>query len=431
MEMRRRKNCYKSFSLRRTMNTLTSVVLLSLLVALSQAGFHTINATWWANITLVGPSDIPVTWYDSTGLQFCDGSTVKNPQIRHSCNDQNLTLIHVNKTHERTYMGYNRQSTHKEDYKVIVIPPRPVTVKPQSGPEYVNVNMGENKTLVGPPGIPVSWFNQDGLQFCIGDKVLHPEFNHTCDMQNLTLLFINLTHDGAYLGYNRQGTERTWYEVVVSDGFPKSEEMKVEEHSKETEQKQTGQKQSNHKQGGQKETSQKKTNDTQKPSRRRPSKLKPNTPDTKLITATSGSNVTLVGPAGKVTWYDDDLKRPCETGYKLDCKCDNQNLTLINVTKLYEGVYYGTNDKSDSKRYRIKVNTTNSQSVKIQPYTIPTTPENNHKFELQIDSNQDNDKIPSTTVAIVVGVIAGFVTLIIVFYATSAAASVPGHTITW
>lgn len=401
------------------MNTVIRIVLLSLLVAFSQAGFHTINATWWDNITLVGPSDIPVTWYDSTGLQFCDGSTVKNPQIRHSCNDQNLTLIHVNKTHERTYMGYNKQSTHKEDYKVIVIPPPPATVKPQPGPEYVYVNMGENKTLVGPPGTPVTWFNQDGLQFCIGDKVLHPEFNHTCDMQNLTLLFINLTHDGAYLGYNRQGTQRTWYEVVVSDGFPKSGEMKIEEQSKETEQKQTvqkqnEQKQSGHKQGGEKETSQKKANDKQKPSHRRPSKLKPNTPDTKLITVSSGSNLTLVGPDGKVTWYDDDLKRPCEPGYKLECKCDIQNLTLINVTKLCEGVYYGSNDKSQSKRYRVKVNTTNSQSVKIQPYTRPTTPDKNHRFELQIDSNQDNDKIPSTTVAIVVGVIAGFITLIIV-----------------
>lgn len=404
------------------MNTVIRIVLLSLLVAFSQAGFHTINATWWANITLVGPSDTPVTWYDKQGMQFCDGNTVKNPQIRHECNEQNLTLIHVNKTHERTYMGYNSRSTHKEDYEVIVIPPPPATVKPQPGPEYVYVNMGENKTLVGPPGIPVTWYDGEGNKFCDGEKVEHAEFNHTCDVQNLTLLFINLTHDGAYLGYNHQGTKRTWYEVVVLDGFPKSGEMKVEEqsreteqkHTGETEQKQTGQKQSVQKQGGQKETSQKKTSDKQKPSHRRPSKLKPNTPDTKLITVTSGSNVTLVGPAGKVTWYDDDLKRPCEPGYKLRCKCDNQNLTLINVTKLYEGVYYGTNDRGNSKRYRVKVNTTNSQSVKIQPYTRPTTPENNHKFELQIDSNQDNDKIPSTTVAIVVGVIAGFITIIVV-----------------
>lgn len=404
------------------MNTLTSVVLLSLLVAISQAGIINLNVSWGMNLTLVGPSDLPVTWYDGKGMQFCDGNTIKNPQIKHSCDQQNLTLLNADKSHERTYLGYRHDSKGKVDYKVTVIPPPPATVKPQPGPEYVYVNMGENKTLVGPPGIPVTWFNQDGLQFCNGNEVLHPEFNHTCDMQNLTLLFINLTHDGAYLGYNHKGTKRTWYEVVVSDGFPKSGEMKVEEQSRETEQKQageteqkqTGQKQSVQKQGGQKETSQKKTSDKQKPSHRRPSKLKPNTPDTKLITVTSGSNVTLVGPAGKVTWYDDDLKRPCEPGYKLVCKCDNQNLTLINVTKLYEGVYYGTNDKSDSKRYRVKVNTTNSQSVKIQPYTRPTTPEKNHKFELQIDSNQDNDKIPSTTVAIVVGVIAGFITLIIV-----------------
>lgn len=404
------------------MNTLTSVVLLSLLVAFSQAGFHTINATWWANITLVGPSDIPVTWYDSTGLQFCDGSTVKNPQIRHSCNEQNLTLIHVNKTHERTYMGYNKQSTHKEDYKVIVIPPPPATVKPQPEPEYVFIYIGENKTLEGPQGTPVTWFNQDGKKFCEGEKVYHPEYNHTCDKQNLTLLFVNFTHDGAYLGYNYQGTQRTHYEVTVLDLFPNSGQMKIGDHSEETEQKdEQKSKHSEHhngqKQGGQKETSQTKVSDRRKTGQKRPSKLKPATVETMLVTVPVGSNLTLVGPKpeGKVTWFDGDLKRPCEPNYRLRHECNNQNLTLINVTKEHEGTYYGTNDKDESKRYRVKVNTTNSQSVKIQPYTRQTTPDQEHKFELQFETNENDDsKIPSTTVAIVVGVIAGFITLIIV-----------------
>lgn len=404
------------------MNTLTSVVLLSLLVAFSQAGFHTINATWWANITLVGPSDTPVTWYDSTGLQFCDGSTVKNPQIRHSCNDQNLTLIHVNKTHERTYMGYNKQSTHKEDYKVIVIPPPPATVKPQPEPEYVFIYIGENKTLEGPQGTPVTWFNQDGKKFCEGDKVYHPEYNHTCDKQNLTLLFVNFTHDGAYLGYNYQGTQRTHYEVTVLDLFPNSGQMKIGDHSEETEQKDEqkskhGEHHNVQKQGGQKETSQTKVSDRRKTGQKRPSKLKPATVETMQVTVPVGSNLTLVGPKpeGKVTWFDGDLKRPCEPNYRLRHECNNQNLTLINVTKDYEGTYYGTNDKDESKRYRVKVNTTNSQSVKIQPYTRQTTPEQNHKFELQFETNENDDsKIPSTTVAIVVGVIAGFITIIIV-----------------
>lgn len=401
------------------MNTVIRIVLLSLLVAFSQAGFHTINATWWANITLVGPSDIPVTWYDKTGLQFCDGSTVKNPQIRHSCNDQNLTLIHVNKTHERTYMGYNKQGTHKEDYKVIVIPPPPATVKPQPDPENVFVYMGNNVTLVGPPGIPVSWYYHNGTQLCDGDKILYPEFNHTCDKQNLTLLFVNFTHDGGYLGYNHQGTQRTQYEVIVLDRFPNSGQMKFEEQSEETEQKHNEQNKAGQKQDGQKhgiDTDQKRVNDRQKASQKRPSRRRPtNTPETKQLTVPIGSNLTLVGPDGKVTWYDGDLDRPCEKqNYKLPHQCTTQNLTLINVTKSHEGTYYGTNDKDQSKRYRVKVNTTNSQAVKIQPYTRPTTPDQKHKFELQIDPNQDNDKIPSTTVAIVVGVISGFITLIII-----------------
>ncbi|AFK92267.1 CR1-beta [Human adenovirus 20] len=398
------------------MNTVIRIVLLSLLVAFSQAEFHTINATWWDNITLVGPSDIPVTWYDSTGLKFCDGSTVKNPQIRHSCNEQNLTLIHVNKTHERTYMGYNKQSTHKEDYKVIVIPPPPATVKPQPEPEYVFIYIGDNKTLEGPPGPPVTWFNQDGKKFCEGERVYHPEYNHTCDKQNLILLFVNFTHDGAYLGYNYQGTQRTQYEVTVLDLFPNSGQMKIEEHSEETEQK-NGQKQNEEQKHGDQKTSQTKVNDRRKAAQKRPSKLKPATIETMLVTVTAGSNLTLVGPKpeGKVTWFDGDLKRPCEPNYRLRHECNTQNLTLINVTKGYEGTYYGTNDKDEGKRYRVKVNTTNSQAVKIQPYTRPTTPDQNHKFEMQIENGNDESKIPSTTVAIVVGVIAGFITLIIVF----------------
>nr|BAC87853.1 E3A4 20.3k [Human adenovirus D8] len=371
------------------MNTLTSVVLLSLLVAFSEAGIINLNVSWGINLTLVGPLDLPVTWYDGKGMQFCDGNTIKNPQIKHSCNQQNLTLLNADKSHERTYLGYRHDSKGKVDYKVTVIPPPSTTRKPLSQPHYVTVTMNHNMTLVGPLNLPVTWYDGEGNKLCNGEKVEHAEFNHTCNIQNLTLLFVNLTHNGAYIGYNKDGSNRELYEVSVKTLFQNgAKQSKVE--------------QSNIGQG----------NTAQSAKRKSTNNLQPTQLYVRPFT-----NVSLTGPPnGKVTWYDGELNDPCEQKYKLKTFCNQQNLTLINVTSTYDGIYYGTDEKDKANRYRIKVNTTNHKTVKIKPHTKEPPAEQKKQFQLQVaETDQNESKIPSATVTIVVGVIAGFVTLIIVF----------------
>ncbi|AHV83738.1 putative E3 [Human mastadenovirus D] len=384
------------------MNTLTSVVLLSLLVAFSQAGIINLNVSWGMNLTLVGPSDLPVTWYDGKGMQFCDGNTIKNPQIKHSCNQQNLTLLNADKSHERTYLGYRHDSKGKVDYKVTVIPPPPATRKPLSEPHYVTVTMGDNITLVGPSDLPVTWYDGEGNKFCDGEKVEHAEFNHTCNIQNLTLLFVNLTHNGAYIGYNKDGSDRELYEVSVKTLFQNGAgQSKVEQGNKGK---------PNTAQSGGKKTKTEHRN--QSPKRKSTNNLQPTQLYVRPFT-----NVSLTGPPnGKVTWYDGELNDPCEQKYKLRTFCNQQNLTLINVSSTYDGIYYGTDEKDKANRYRIKVNTTNHKTVKIKPHTRKPPAVQEKQFELQdAETDENESKIPSATVAIVVGVIAGFVTLIIVF----------------
>lgn len=380
------------------MNTLTSVVLLSLLVAFSQAGIINLNVLWGINLTLVGPLDLPVTWYDKKGMQFCIGNTIKNPQIKHSCDEQNLTLLNADKSHERTYLGYRHDSKGKVDYKVTVIPPPPTTRKPLSEPHYVTVTMDHNITLVGPLNLPVTWYDGEGNKFCDGEKVEHAEFNHTCNIQNLTLLFVNLTHNGAYTGYTKDGSNRELYEVSVKTLFQNgAKQSKVE--------------QGNTAQSGGKKTKTEHTNHSAK------TKSTNNLQPTQLYVRPF-TNVSLTGPPnGKVIWYDGELNDPCEQKYKLRTFCNQQNLTLINVTSTYDGIYYGTDEKDKANRYRIKVNTTNHKTVKIKPHTKKPSAKQEKQFKLQVTkTNKNQSQIPSATVAIVAGVIAGFVTLIIVFF---------------
>lgn len=391
------------------MNTVIRIVLLSL-VAFSQGLSETkvVQIPYGSNYVLVGPRDPPVQWFGGVGKDFnmfCNGSKTHLHNIKHTCNEQNLTLLSVGYGHKGDYYGYRHDNKGKEHYKVTVIPPSPTTRKPLSEPHYVTVTMGDNITLVGPSDLPVTWYDGHGNKFCDGEKVEHAEFNHTCNIQNLTLLFVNLTHNGAYIGFNKDSTDRELYEVSVKSLFAEGAgQNKVE--------------QSNIGQGNKGKTntaqSGKKTKTEQRnqsPKRKSTNNLQPT-----LLYVNPFTNVTLTGPPnGKVTWYDGELNHPCEQNYKLKTFCNQQNLTLINVTSTYDGIYYGTDDKDKANRYRLKVNTTNHKTFKIQPHTREPPTKYEKQFELQVAETDDNEsKIPSTTVAIVVGVIAGFTTLIIV-----------------
>lgn len=361
------------------MNTLTSVVLLSLLVSFSQGNEQVVTLSLGDNYTLVGPQDIPVTWYGGKGInKLCEGNNVHFKQLKHNCNEQNLTLIDVNKTYEAKYYGYRHDNTGKKDFRIVVITPTPKSKTPKT--HKVFIRNGQNYTLTGPEYTPVQWFGGKNIvMLCDGSTVHHKELKHRCNKQNITLIKVNQTFEGHYYGYSNDNTYMEHYDVVVLNSDSKNQ-------------------------------AQRKIIVTKKPDNGVVTPIQ--------VTIKPGTNFTLVGPTDiPIIWYDNGLEDPCKDKYRLRVECNEQNLTLINVNKTYETSFYGYGDKNHAKRYRVKVNTTNSKTVKIQHYTRqPTTAITNHKqnFELQVDDSNENNKIPSTTVAIVVGVIAGFITLIIV-----------------
>ena len=384
------------------MNTLTSVVLLSLLVVFSQGQIEheKQSVQWGKNITLVGPNDKPVEWHGPRD-QLCKGKQIFHPEFNHTCNEQNLTLLFVNNTFQGKYYGFRNDGKGMKQIELTVVPPPASTRKPLSKPKQVNVQYGHNVTLEGPPGIPIDWLGPTN-QLCKGKEILHPEINHTCNVQNLTLLFVNYTHRGAYFGFNKDGTDRQHYEVTILDGFRDAGQTKDETDS--------------HKTKGKTSSKEKKV---QKNSHRND--------DVKELDFPSGSNQTLIGPPGsKVDWYttkNGDFTKLCDGLNGPKNLCNYQNLTLRNVSRQDEGTYFGSNEQS--KHYRVTVYTKpRNQTKRIQPYTTKgTTKETtkltsgNHSFELQLaddQSNQQDQQIPSTTVAIVVGVIAGFITIIFV-----------------
>lgn len=368
------------------MNTLTSVVLLSLLVAFSHG--IDVSVQWGQNLTLVGPPQTPVEWHGPRH-QLCKGKQIFNPQFNHTCNEQNLTLLFVNYTFQGDYHGFQKDNKGKTSYKVTVTAPPAYTRKPLSKPKKVDVEIGQNITLVGPAKTPVQWYGPKH-KLCHGKHVLNPQINHTCNEQNLTLLFVNRTFSGAYLGFDKSSTDRQLYEVSILDHYKTAGQTKDD----------TSQGKSDMK------TEKQKTKD-----------------EVKDLDFPSGSNQTLVGPPGaKVDWYtskNGDLQKLCdgETGPKN--LCNQQNLTLRNVSRKDEGSYYGSNDQS--KHYRVTVySIQRNKTMKIKPYTTKGTTKTtlgNHSFDLQLgygEQSENDQPIPSTTVAIVVGVIAGFITLIIV-----------------
>ena len=378
------------------MNTLTSVVLLSLLVVFSQG--IDVSVQWGLNLTLVGPSQTPVEWHGPRH-QLCKGKEIFNPQFNHTCNEQNLTLLFVNYTFQGDYHGFQKDNMGKTSYKVTVTAPPAYTRKPLSKPKKVDVKVGNNVTLVGPTKTPVQWYGPEH-KLCEGKKVLHPEVNHTCNEQNLTLLFVNRTFAGAYLGFDKGSTDRQLYEVTILDDYKTAGQTKDDTPQGKSKQK-----------------------DMTKSLDRKTEKQKTKD-EVKDLDFPSGSNQTLVGPPGtKVDWYtskNGDLKKLCDGKTGPKNLCNHQNLTLHNVSRKDEGSYYGSNDQS--KHYRVTVYTIpRNKTVKIKPYTTKGTTKTtlgNHSFDLQLgngeQSEDDQKQIPSTTVAIVVGVIAGFITLIIV-----------------
>ncbi|BAL63197.1 E3 CR1-b [Human adenovirus 67] len=400
--MKKRKNCYNLFLFHRTMNALTSVVLLSLLVAFSNGEAETVvvNVKSGTNHTLEGPRKTPVQWYGGANFDmFCNGSKIHHKELNHTCSIQNITLTFINRTHHGTYygFGYDNQNSKVYHVRVDVEPPRPrATWAP---PQDITIKYGSNRTLQGPSVTPVSWYDGEGNRFCDGDKIDHTEINHTCNAQNLTLLFVNETHERTYYGISGDWKQRNEYDVTVT---------KTHLNIKNLGQRKTDE---NHKNGMQQKVE-------QKPSKRPKQKTLQTTIQ---VMIPIGTNYTLVGPSPPVSWHTtkNGLTELCNGNPILRHTCDGQNITLINVNATFEADYYGSNNKSESKHYRVKVfKERKDQALLFRPLTtkgsmIITT--ENQNFELQKGDNQDDDKIPSTTVAIVVGVIAGFVTLIIVF----------------
>ena len=386
------------------MNTLTSVVLLSLLVAFSQGKTERKNITveWGKDVILVGPQDLPVNWHGPRN-ELCKGTETLYKQLSHKCDGQNLTLIRVNNTFQGTYYGFRKDETGMNQYTVKVYAPKAYTRKALPKTIQYNVYKGQNITLTGPPYDHVDWYGPTH-QLCNGDETLHPEINHTCTKQNLTLTFVNSTYWGAYYGINKDGNDRTSYEVTVLDGYENAGQHKDEDPEIENSREQTKPKT--------------KSRSTQKTNKHRPDKQPKKDIEKDFA---SGTNQTLVGPPGsKTDWYNGKLDKLCggKTGLKI--LCNDQNITLINVNETYAGTYYGSNE-NDHRQYRVTVYTKpRNETVKIQPYTtkgITKSTLGNHSFELQLgngESEDDQKQIPSATVAIVVGVIAGFITLIIV-----------------
>ncbi len=134
-----------------------------------------------------------------------------------------------------------------------------------------------------------------------------------------------------------------------------------------------------------------------------------------IVDVPLGSNYTLIGPTihSEVTWCrlntEDYYNVFCDGDDDIQVTCNKQNLTLINVTKSYNGYYYGY-DRSGSefKNYLVR--------------TIP--PITNIKIEkLQMDSDilsnltispttPSEQNIPSSMIAIIAAVAVGMAIII-------------------
>ncbi|AGT76951.1 E3 CR1-beta [Human mastadenovirus D] len=393
------------------MNTLTSVVLLSLLVVnVEPSDPIIVKVDWGKNLTLEGPKETPVEWWGGRNIQqLCIGNQTKHKELRHTCNIQNITLLSVNTNFNGDYFGFKNDNSGMKHYKVTVIPPKPTTRKPLPPPHYVNATMGQNLTLVGPANIPVTWLSEFGT-LCEGKKILHKELNHTCNEQNLTLLFVNMTHNGPYFGFGKDNVDREQYEVSIISLFKVGAGQKKIDKGQRTEDKT-------------------KFNSGDL-GRKQPRPKKKDIVDE--VQVKSGNNQTLIGPPGKnVDWTklssgSDAVVTLCKGDTWIKHSCNGPNVTLINVTKPYEGSYYGSSDDGSS-HYKVTVYDlykANKTKSKVKPYTTKGTTVNatdgnglKNALQQENDGQTENDqesKIPSATVAIVVGVIAGFITIIIV-----------------
>lgn len=404
------------------MNTLTSVMLLSLLVAFSQGQAVHVNLEicYGCNGTLIGPPKTPVEWYDGRGHKLCAGTDTFRKELNHTCNLQNMTLTFVNLTHKGTYYGFGSDNKNSKVYQVTIKPPVLTTRRPLLKPENVVITKGSNKTLVGPPDTPVDWYDGSGHKLCKGKELHYPELNHTCDEQNLTLIFVNATFKGTYYGFRKDGTDKKEYRVTIDDLYAKQLKQEKEEKPRSGHDKQKSKTQ---------ERQSTKTEEKQNP---KTEERHGHRDVVKEVSFRTGTNQTLVGPPGSnVDWLKvgngGTFSELCKDNNK-HYSCNSQNLTIINVTRSDEGSYYGSNDGSAHYRVSVYDPVQKKKVMKIQPHTTKrtttkgttksSTNDSDENFALHQGTNGENQpdesNVPSATVAIVVGVIAGFITIIIV-----------------
>ncbi|AGT77306.1 E3 CR1-beta [Human mastadenovirus B] len=138
-----------------------------------------------------------------------------------------------------------------------------------------------------------------------------------------------------------------------------------------------------------------------------------------IVHITLGHNHTLVGPpiTSEVIWTKlgsvDYFDIICNKTKPIFVICNRQNLTLINVSKIYNGYYYGY-DRSSSqyKNYLVRITQPKSTvptmtiikmaNKALENFTSPTTP------------NEKN--IPNSMIAIIAAVALGMALIIICMF---------------
>ncbi len=138
-----------------------------------------------------------------------------------------------------------------------------------------------------------------------------------------------------------------------------------------------------------------------------------------IVYITLGHNHTLIGPqiSSQVIWTKlgsvDYFDIICNRTKPIFVTCNKQNLTLINVSEIYSGYYYGYDrHSSEYKNYLVRITqpktTKMPNKAKIQMVsalehlTYPTTP--------------DERNIPNSMIAIIAAVAVGMALIIICMF---------------